>query len=105
MAKHTTRRVILIHPDAPAKPDEGAACNGCGVCCAAEPCPLGVLLSLRFSGTCEALTWHETERRYTCGALSDPQQWLRWLPRGLARRLVSRWIAASRGCDSDLQAA
>jgi len=39
------REVILIHPEAPAKPPLGAPCNGCGVCCLAEPCPVGVLVS------------------------------------------------------------
>ena len=37
--------VIHLHPSAPPKPAEGAACNGCGVCCAWQPCPLGVLAS------------------------------------------------------------
>lgn len=27
---------------APEKPEEGAPCNGCGFCCAAEPCGLAV---------------------------------------------------------------
>jgi len=105
MPTSSPHRVILIHPDAPAKPSEGAACNGCGVCCAAEPCPLGVLLSRRVSGPCKVLMWDAENTRYTCGALSAPGIWLRWLPSALARRLVVRWIAASRGCDSDLEAA
>ena len=40
-----TGHLIRIHADAPAKPPVGAPCNGCGVCCLLEPCPLGVLLS------------------------------------------------------------
>ena len=94
--------MILLHPAAPAKPVEGAACNGCGVCCAAAPCPLGMLLSRRRSGTCGALLWSAAEQRYQCGALARPQRWLPWLPAWLARAVVRRWIAAARGCDSDL---
>ena len=37
------RQAIHLHALAPAKPHTGAACNGCGVCCAWQPCPLGVL--------------------------------------------------------------
>ena len=46
---------IAIHPLAPAQPQTGAPCNGCGVCCLAFPCPLGRVLSLRRLGRCSAL--------------------------------------------------
>jgi hypothetical protein len=98
------RRVILLHREAPPKPAAGAACNGCGVCCAHEPCPLGMLLSRRRHGACAALQWRDAEGRYACGALADPARWLPWLPSRLARALARRWIAAGRGCDSTLQA-
>jgi hypothetical protein len=88
--------VILLHPEAPPKPAEGAACNGCGVCCAAEPCPVGQILSRRRTGACVALRWAEGERRYRCGVVDDPGRHLSW-----GRRLALRWIAAARGCDSD----
>jgi hypothetical protein len=96
-------RVILLHPAAPAKPAEGAACNGCGVCCAAQPCPLGMWISRRTQGACAALAWDETAAAYRCGALTAPQRHLPGLPRRWAQALVQRWIAAQRGCDSDLQ--
>ncbi|MEO3692838.1 hypothetical protein ABDJ85_15270 [Roseateles sp. DJS-2-20] len=86
-------QVIRIHPDAPHKPAEGSPCNGCGVCCAAEPCPLGVLLSRKRQGACVALTW--TGERYVCGALRGGR---------LRRWLVGRWIGAGRGCDCSLEA-
>ncbi len=100
-------RTILIHADAPAKPPVGGACTGCGICCAAEPCPVGMLVSGRRRGACRALLWRADEQRYRCGMASDPSRVLRWLPRGLAplvRRLSLRWIAAAAGCDSDLEA-
>lgn len=87
-------RVIEIHPDAPPKPAEGAACNGCGVCCLAEPCPLGVLISRRRHGACSALRWDGA--RYLCGVLAAR-------PQGLAGWLVRRWIAAGQGCDCSLE--
>jgi hypothetical protein len=32
---------LLVFPDrSPDKPREGAECNGCGRCCAAEPCSI-----------------------------------------------------------------
>jgi hypothetical protein len=91
----SAHRVILLHADAPAQPPLGQACNGCGVCCAAEPCPIGMLMSLKTRGRCRLLQWHGKERRYRCGAMS--QTWL--------RPLVSRWIAAGIGCDSELRRA
>ncbi len=99
-----TPRTILIHPQAPPKPVLGAACNGCGVCCAAEPCPLGMLLSRRRRGRCSALAWNDALQRYRCGVLDDPRRWLPWLPRRAARALAWRWIAAAAGCDSSLVA-
>ena len=95
-------RVILLHSEAPPKPAAGAACNGCGLCCAAEPCPIGMLASRRRHGACVALQWQADEARYRCGIVAEPQRWLPWLPAALARRLALRWIAAAQGCDSDL---
>lgn len=88
-------RVIAIHAAAPAKPALGAACNGCGVCCLSEPCPLGMLLSRRRTGPCSALRWAEAARRYECGAVAGR--------RGPWAVLARRWIAAGRGCDSDAE--
>ncbi|MFG6465888.1 hypothetical protein [Roseateles sp. BYS87W] len=93
MSRH---RVIEIQPAAPAKPTVGAPCNGCGVCCLAEPCPLGVLLTRRLHGACAALQWDGT--RYRCGALDERAGPLR-------RWWVRRWIAAGQGCDCTLEPA
>lgn len=96
-------RVIHIQPEAPPKPGLGAPCNGCGVCCLAEPCPLGVLLSRRRRGACVALTWDGAQSRYQCGALLRAQArpaWLAWP----AVALLKRWIAAGAGCDAEWEA-
>jgi len=89
-------RVIHIHAEAPPKPALGAPCNGCGICCAAEPCPVGMVLSLKRSGACRMLRWSAEETRYVCGAL-------RAAPAPL-HPLLHRWIAAGSGCDCDLEA-
>ncbi|WP_374564285.1 hypothetical protein [Ideonella sp.] len=100
-------RVIHLHVDAPPKPAEGAPCNGCGLCCAAEPCPVGVLVSRKRVGACHALQWSDSDGRYVCGLVSDPARVLRWLPPALApllSRLARRWIASATGCDASLVA-
>jgi hypothetical protein len=100
-----SRQVIRLHPEAPSKPAEGAPCNGCGVCCAAEPCPLGVLVSGRRTGSCAALSWTADAGQYRCGLVTAPTQVLRWLPAAagpLVSRLARRWISAASGCDSNL---
>lgn len=105
---------IPIFAQAPPKPHLGAPCNGCGVCCLLAPCPLGVLLSGRRSGTCEALRWHDNGPLYRCGAMTAPDLVLRArLPAALhfavpalawwLGRLAGRWVAAGAGCDCDAQ--
>jgi hypothetical protein len=89
--------VLWLHADAPAKPAPGQACNGCGVCCAAAPCPLGIWASRRLVGPCAQLLWDVDRRRYVCGALSQASGW--------RRALAQRWIAAGKGCDCSLDVA
>lgn len=109
-----SRQTILIHPDATLKPAPGAPCNGCGVCCLLEPCPLGVVLSGRRHGACVALRWKAGPQQYRCGALSEPSDVLmQVLPGALGRlaplmapglmRLAGRWISAGQGCDSTVE--
>lgn len=103
-SKHQT--TIAIHATAPAKPALGKPCNGCGVCCAAEPCPVGMLTLLQFKGACRALLWQAEHSRYACGMVVQPTAYLRWLPSCLgawAGRLAARRIAAGRGCDADIE--
>lgn len=100
-------KVIMLRVEAPPKPTFGAPCNGCGVCCASEPCPIGALLTGSLGGACAALTFSDDTGRYDCGLVIDPA---RWLPRTLrwaapwASRIALRFIAAGRGCDSDVEA-
>jgi hypothetical protein len=96
--------VIYLQALAPAKPPTGTRCNGCGVCCATQPCPLGMWLSRRTHGACVALQWAPERQRYLCGAVSQPAKWLPWLPPAWGERLARRWISAGVACDADLQA-
>ena len=97
---------IRIHAEAPPKPATGAPCNGCGACCAAEPCPVSRLLLRHRHGPCPALTWVPDERRYFCGMVATPASFLPLLPKplaNLASGLLRRWIAAGIGCDFDAE--
>ncbi len=106
-------QIIHIHVAAPPKPPLGAVCNGCGVCCLAEPCPVGAVLSGRRTGACSALRWHDDASLYRCGALVTPVEVvqgalpdaLQWLVKPLAWALgygARRWIAAGTGCDCSI---
>jgi hypothetical protein len=98
--------VIRIEPAAPAKPALGAPCNGCGVCCLLEPCPLGRVISRKRLGACDALRWDEGLGIYRCGAITDAAGVLgpRWaFAAPLLRRLARRWIAAGVGCDAAVE--
>jgi hypothetical protein len=109
-----TEHTIAIHPLAPPKVPEGAPCNGCGVCCMHEPCPVGIFLTGRRRGACAALLWDQTQAQYRCGALVSTRtvllhalpHWARSLEPILTpilRRMGPRWIAADKGCDSRLE--
>lgn len=104
-------RVIWLHPDAPPKPALGEPCNGCGLCCLAEPCPIGMVVSLKRRGACRALEWSDDQGRYLCGMLAHPSRYLglpTFHPEGWLNRWLRRWsrrsIAAGVGCDADLEA-
>ena len=87
-------QTIRIHAAAPEKPVWGAACNGCGVCCLAETCPVGMVISGRRQGACRALRWDAKGASYRCGLMAV----------AALRHVVKRWIAAGHGCDSDAAA-
>lgn len=103
----STGQVIHIHAEAPDKPALGEPCNGCGVCCLTESCPLGSVISRKRLGACDALRWDAGQQVYRCGAITDARgvlgpRW-RWVA-PVFQRLARRWIAAGVGCDATLQA-
>jgi hypothetical protein len=98
----TQTQLIELHPLAPVKPVYGARCNGCGVCCAAEPCPVAFVLLFQFRGRCRALLWQEDARRYECGMVVFPDRYVRLIPerwRERVGRFIATRIAAGEGCD------
>jgi hypothetical protein len=101
------QQVIYIQPQAPCKPAVGEACNGCGICCLSEPCPLGVLLSRSRFGPCKALVWVDAQQQYRCGALARGQASdgrMAGVFGRLRNQVIGRWIGAGDGCDCDLDA-
>jgi hypothetical protein len=101
------RQIIYLRPDAPMKPEPGQRCNGCGVCCAIETCPVARVFLLQWRGPCRALQWQDSSRRYLCGMMETPTVFLSVLPARLKpwfRRCVNRWIASGTACDSNVEA-
>lgn len=100
--KNPRLQTIELHPLAPGKPGYGARCNGCGACCAAEPCPVAHIFLFQFSGKCRALLWQDDANRYVCGMAVCPDNYVRLIPEALRERsgrfFASR-IAAGAGCD------
>lgn len=97
-----TEQIITLHLDAPDKPALGEPCNGCGICCLQNTCPLGRLRFLRAAGPCPALQWQAENHSYRCGLLATPTGFFPALPKvfqAAVPRLISRWIAAGHGCD------
>lgn len=98
--------MIYLEPEAPTKPAAGDVCNGCGVCCLSEPCPLGAALSGRRLGPCDWVRWDAAARRYRCSAADGAARRLPGVPAIAVRALEAlarRWIAAGRGCDCELE--
>lgn len=98
-------KIIEIHALAPNKPPYASACNGCGVCCAAEPCPVAFILLMQFNGSCGALEWQVESNRYVCGLVGRPDHYVWWIPKRwrvqVGQFVLSR-IASGIGCDSDV---
>jgi len=95
--------LIWLRVDVPQKPNEGAPCNGCGICCASEPCPVAIVFLSQRRGSCRALEWDDEGKFYRCGMLLRPEFYLPKLPRfakPTTRRLIHRWIAADTACDA-----
>lgn len=97
-------QVVHWHAGAPPQPAVGAPCNGCGLCCLAQPCPLGMLVSRRRHGACAALRWDDARSRYLCGMVEDAGEVIGWRSPLISRllgALARRWIAAGSGCDAE----
>lgn len=89
----------------PSKPEIGAHCNGCGVCCSAQVCIAGsYALHLvkvwgeRAPGPCPAL--ERDGDKLVCGVMMRPNDWLTVLRRPTAlREAFGLLIGVGVGCD------
>lgn len=88
----------------PEKPAFGSPCNGCGYCCAAEPCGIAQeYLDCGTEGPCPALMFGEG--RFWCGMVLQPTRFL-FLPPdpeadALLGSMIAQTLGAGRGCDAD----
>lgn len=104
MLKNKQPYQIEIHVAAPDKPLFGQRCNGCGVCCLFEPCPVASMFLWQYRGRCQALHWHDISQQYRCGLVSHPDKHLFYVPlrwRAVFGRFFKRRIAADTSCDFD----
>ncbi|KQQ39146.1 hypothetical protein ASF58_22915 [Methylobacterium sp. Leaf125] len=87
----------------PVKPAFGSPCNGCGYCCAEEPCAIARenIPDHPEEGPCLALE-HEGGR-FVCGMIRRPGHYMR-LPNdwadGHLGGLFAQALGAGRGCDA-----
>lgn len=91
----------------PAKPSEGSPCNGCGVCCAYEVCPLPEFFGLPYksgsNGPCAVLEY--ADGRWWCGLVRSPEHHLSLKP--WAAPLIAEMIRELLGdgtCDASVEA-
>lgn len=80
---------------APEKPRHGQPCNGCGFCCAAEVCDLGLHVhGDETPAPCPSLTFHDG--RFWCGLIEFADH----KDRSLSAKLRFS-LGVGFGCDAD----
>lgn len=83
----------------PAKPPEGADCNGCGLCCVLQVCSLAAEFLDADAGPCPMLEF--AAGRFWCGLARDPSRHL-GIPafaNKFIRPMVHRELSIGEGCD------
>ena len=90
-----------------AKPEIGAPCNRCGLCCQVRVCSSGSYaqglverIGDRADGPCPALIANE-DGGFDCGLMLRPNDFIKTADRGVTvlREAVSLCIGAGAGCD------
>lgn len=84
------------------KPAFGALCNGCGVCCALDPCAIAhQWIDANAGEPCPALEFGEG--RFWCGMVRRPSHYMRlsndWGDRILGSAIATA-LGVRRGCDA-----
>ena len=84
----------------PKKPPEGTACNGCGLCCAVQLCPLAVEFIVDAAAPCPAMEF--ADGRFWCGLARRPSRYFGIPVSGtrLIRALVHAELSIGEGCDA-----
>lgn len=91
----------VIREIAPPKPARGSACNGCGVCCAAEVCAIGMAVMPDAQTPCPAMEFEHG--RFWCGLVRNLPK---YAPMSndvgrIVSETFSRMLGINMGCDSD----
>lgn len=95
---------IALPMTAPEKPAYGQPCNGCGLCCAAEPCAVAVEFLGETEGPCRAMEFEAG--RFWCGMVRNPGKHIGLddfaanAIRESVGKLVAHMLGVGRGCDS-----
>jgi len=92
---------MLLPPTAPPKPAFGDACNGCGVCCQQEVCPLGRATFGEVAAPCPALVFGQA--RFWCALVLGERELRRQDPS--EPPCLETMLAIGLGCDSEAPAA
>jgi hypothetical protein len=89
----------------PEYPGHSNPCNGCGICCIAEQCPVSVK-QFGVAQVCPALQFEDG--RFWCGLMKDPLTLgadMDGLLEGFDNEVVAlayrQWIGGDKGCDSE----
>jgi hypothetical protein len=84
----------------PAKPPEGADCNGCGLCCALQLCALAVEFLDAAAAPCPAMEF--AGERFWCGLARNPSSYFGTpvLANKFIRPLVHQALSIGGGCDA-----
>jgi hypothetical protein len=85
------------------KPVHGSPCNGCGMCCAIEPCGIAreFIPDHPEEGPCLAMEFDTG--RFVCGMIRRPGHYIRLPDWGDAHMgaLFAKALGAGKGCDAD----
>jgi len=85
---------------APEYPGFGSPCNGCGFCCAAEPCQIARDIAGFTEGPCAAMEFEEG--RFVCGIVKAPSRYIGTPDFGDAfiGAMIAQALGIGMGCDS-----
>lgn len=90
----------------PEKPRFGEPCNGCGYCCAIQPCAIAQdHLEAGDVGPCPALLFDHQDDRFRCGMVVSPTRFMGLPPDPFTDLalggLFAAQLAVGWGCDAE----